>query len=302
MLVHGDRRIGSYYSSRWGFSTASYWIEGPTGLILIDTQFLPSAAEEVVDWAEQVTGKKVELAIVLHANPDKFNGTHVLRRRGIRVVTSGPVRRLIPDIHEKRTRAFRNRYKPDYPEQVPLPESFGEQTRELSAGGVTVTAHVLGAGCSGAHVVVEFEGHLFVGDLVANGAHSWLELGQTEPWLARLAELRALTPKQVHPGRGLSGGARLLDLEEAYLRRFSAIVADEKPTWPPDGAALIRTQQRLEREFAGYDFPVFLQIGLPAEWKRQALRDQDAATAAPSAPATGHEQASSAAPRTSAAP
>src|SRR5690349_8253175 len=57
----GDGRVGTYVSSTWGFSTASYWIEGPTGLILIDTQFLPSAAEEAVAWAEQATGKKVKL-------------------------------------------------------------------------------------------------------------------------------------------------------------------------------------------------------------------------------------------------
>lgn len=38
---YGDPRVGTYISSTWGFSTASYWIEGPTGLVLIDTQFLP---------------------------------------------------------------------------------------------------------------------------------------------------------------------------------------------------------------------------------------------------------------------
>src|SRR3954454_20682508 len=71
----GDPRVGTYVSSPWGFSTSSYWIEGPTGLVVIDTQFLPSAAEEMLAWAEQTTGKKVVLAIVLHPNPDKFNGT-----------------------------------------------------------------------------------------------------------------------------------------------------------------------------------------------------------------------------------
>lgn len=40
ILTHPDEyvgyaRIGTYVSSTWGFSTSSYWIEGPTGLILI---------------------------------------------------------------------------------------------------------------------------------------------------------------------------------------------------------------------------------------------------------------------------
>lgn len=39
----GDPRIGVFVSDPWTFSTSSYWIEGPDGLILIDTQFLPSS-------------------------------------------------------------------------------------------------------------------------------------------------------------------------------------------------------------------------------------------------------------------
>ncbi|WP_375761399.1 MBL fold metallo-hydrolase [Corallococcus exercitus] len=270
LASHADARVGTYVSSPWGFSTSSYWIEGPTGLILVDTQFLPSAAEEFVTWAEAVTGKKAELAIVLHANPDKFNGTDLLRKRGIRVVTSEQVRASIPAIHEKRTRAFAARYAPDYPTALPLPDSFGSQTTQLSAGGVTVKAHVLGAGCSEAHVVVEFDGHVFPGDLVANDAHSWLEIGRTEAWLQRLEELKALRPKWVHPGRGPSGDAGLLVSERQYLERVIAEVAAEKPQGPFTDTAAQNIRARIEAAYPGLRFPVFLNIGLPAEWERQA--------------------------------
>lgn len=270
LTSHADARVGTYVSSPWGFSTSSYWIEGPEGLILIDTQFLPSAAEEFVNWAEQVTGKKALLAIVLHANPDKFNGTEVLRKRGIRVVTSEQVRALIPHVHEIRTKAFYDRYKPDYPTEVPLPDSFGAATTELSAGGVTVKAHVMGPGCSEAHVVVEYEGHLFAGDLIANDAHSWLEIGKTDEWLKRLDEMKALKPKWVHPGRGPSGPAGLLDMERAYLERAIAEVAAEKPQGKPDDEAIERIRSRIMAAYPGYRLDVFLYIGLPAEWARQA--------------------------------
>ena len=285
---YGDARVGTYVSSTWGFSTSTYWIEGPTGLILIDTQFLPSAAEEAVTWAEQVTGKKVKLAIVLHPNPDKFNGTATLKKRGIKVVTSDQVRALIPGVHAIRLKSFYDRFQPDYPKDFTLPDSFGDKTTELSAGGVTVKAHVMGPGCGDAHVAVEFEGHLFVGDLVANLAHSWLELGHTEEWLARLSELRALKPEFVHPGRGPSGDERLLIQEEDYLRFIMAAVAAEKPT--PQGATngsleagLARVRTKLDARYIGYRFGIFLDIGLPAEWHRQAQL-----AAAPSAkPAAG---------------
>jgi glyoxylase-like metal-dependent hydrolase (beta-lactamase superfamily II) len=270
-LAHDEQgRIGTYVSSSWGFSTSSYWIEGPEGLILIDTQFLPSAAEELVDWAEAATGKKAKLAIVLHANPDKFNGTAALQKRGIKVVTSEQVRALIPSVHEKRLRAFYDRYQPDYPRDPPVPESFGASTTTISAAGISVRAFVTGAGCSEAHVVVEHEGHVFAGDLIASGSHSWLEIGKTDSWLERLAEIRAMKPDFVHPGRGPSGDARLIDAQESYLKSVIAMVSAERPKMPVDKEAIARIKEKIESAYVGYRFAVFLDIGLPAEWRRQA--------------------------------
>ncbi|MEW5847287.1 MAG: MBL fold metallo-hydrolase [Myxococcota bacterium] len=270
-LTHGeDPRVGTYVSSSWGFSTNSFWIEGPKGLILVDTQFLPSAAEEFVNWAEQVTGKKAVMAFVLHANPDKFNGTATLKKRGIKVVTSEQVRALMPEIHEKRVRAFYDRYQPDYPKDLTLPDSFGNQTTEIEAAGLKVKAHVMGAGCSNAHVVLEWEKHIFVGDLIANGNHSWLEIGRTDEWLKRIEEMRALKPDFVHPGRGPAMDARLLDQEEVYLKKVVELVAAEKPRGEPDEKALDRVKSQMEALYPAHRYAIFLNIGLPAEWRRQA--------------------------------
>lgn len=269
-FTHGDRRIGTYISSPEGFETSSYWIEGPSGLIWIDTQFLLSAGEEALNWAEKATGKKVELAIVLHPNPDKFNGTLLFKKRGIRVVTSEQVRSLVPEVHKDRHYWFYERYKPDYPNEVPLPDSFGNQTQELSAGGITVKAHVLGAGCSDAHVVVEYDDHLFVGDLVTNNSHSWIELGKIESWLTRLKELSALEPEYVHPGRGPNGGAELIDREQAYLNKVLALVRAERPVGAPKPQKISRLQAKIEALYPGYANAHFVEIGLPAVWKAQS--------------------------------
>jgi glyoxylase-like metal-dependent hydrolase (beta-lactamase superfamily II) len=266
----GDRRIGVYVSIPWGFSTSSYWIEGPDGLIAIDTQFLPSATEEMITAAEAMTGKKFKLAIVLHANPDKFNGTATFQKHGVKVVTSREVLDVIPAIHEKRRKAFYERYQPDYPKELPQPASFGDKTMEITEAGVTLKAHVLGPGCSEAHVVVEFDGHLFPGDLIANGTHSWLEIGRTDEWLRRLDEMKAMKPRFVHPGRGASGGAELLDQEAQYLRKVIDLVAAEQPVLPPDKEAIKRAKKRIEEAFPNLDFPVFLNIGIPSEYARQA--------------------------------
>lgn len=272
MRLAADPRIGVYTSIPWGFRTASYWIEGPEGLILIDTQFLLSAATEAIDKAEAITGKKVALAIVLHPNPDKFNGTSVFQARGIRVVTSAQVLAKIPSVHAQRKNSFFERYKPDYPENQPTPESFGETDQELSGGGIKVKTHVLGTGCSAAHVVVEYEGHAFVGDLVGNGTHAWLEIGEVEQWLSRLSEISAFKPKFVHPGRGASGGADLLQWQTTYLQRVLQEVAQEKPSLPVTDEAVNRVKDRLTKAYPGLDYDVFLDAGLWTVMKKQATK------------------------------
>jgi glyoxylase-like metal-dependent hydrolase (beta-lactamase superfamily II) len=265
-----DPRIGVYTSIPWGFRTNSYWIEGPDGLVVIDTQFLPSASAEVIDAAEAITGKKVKLAIVLHPNPDKFNGTATFQARGIRVVTSAQVLAEIPEVHAIRTRAFYERYKPDYPKELPQPESFGDKDQEISAGGVTVKARLLGPGCSDAHVVVEYDGHAFVGDLVGNGNHAWLEIGEVEAWLARLGEIAADKPRFVHPGRGATGGPELLEAQASYLRRVLEEVAKENPVMPPPPGAIERVKERIVKAYPDLDYAVFLDVGMATVWRKQA--------------------------------
>lgn len=269
--AHDD--VGVFQSIPWGFDTMSYWIEGPEGLVAIDTQFLPSAAEKMIATAEAKTKKKFVLAIVLHANPDKFNGTSVFQKHGVKVVTSEQVKKVMPEVHEKRVRAFYDRYQPDYPKDLPQPDVFGDKTTDLTvAGGVKLRLHVMGAGCSEAHVVVERPDtrDIFVGDLVANQNHSWLEIGKTDEWLKRVDEMKKLAPKRVFPGRGQPGGASLLDAEKSYLEKVVSIVAGEKPTMPPNEASFERAKKNIIDAYPSYGYQVFLEIGLPAEWERQA--------------------------------
>jgi glyoxylase-like metal-dependent hydrolase (beta-lactamase superfamily II) len=277
---HGDARIGTFVSDSLTFDTSAYWIEGPDGLVLIDTGFLSSGAVELVERAEKATGKKASLAVVLHANPDKFNGTAVLQARGVRVVTSAPVAALIPAVHAKRVQWFGKRYAPDYPMQAASPDVFGDTTTEIEAAGLSLTAHVLGAGCSAAHVAVMFDGHLFVGDLVAHGNHGWLELGLLDEWMATLDALMALNPRWVHPGRGESGGPELLTAQKAYLADVKARVAALAPAGEPDATRLKSVRDALVAAYPGYGYPYFVELGLPAIWRQMAAAQPAAAPAA----------------------
>jgi hypothetical protein len=82
--------------------------------------------------------------------------------------------------------------------------------------------------------------------------------------------MRKLGPQSVHPGRGEPGGASLLDEEEQYLKKVIDLVAAEKPKMPPKDDALERIEKAIVASYPDYGFPIFLKIGLPAEWERQA--------------------------------
>lgn len=271
--THGEGLL-TYTSKPWGFDTNSYFLVGPDGLVMIDTQFLPSAAADAVTWAEASTGKRVELAIVLHANPDKFNGTRTLQDRGVRVVTSRAIADLIGAVHEKRSGWFGKRYAPDYPGETPAPEVV--QAGTLEAAGLTLEIVALGPGCSEAHIAVVHRGQLFVGDLVASGTHAWLELGHVDAWQARLDELAARAPQKVHPGRGPSGGPELIAAQRRYLDRVGELtrahIARATDREAPSDDELAALRDAVTAAYPDLGYSVFLKLGLPAVWRHLAAQ------------------------------
>jgi glyoxylase-like metal-dependent hydrolase (beta-lactamase superfamily II) len=261
--------VGVYTSSARTFSTASYWIEGADGVVMIDTQFLPKEGMQAAELAEKATGKKVTTAIVLHPNPDKFNGTTLLQQRGIRVITSKQVADLIPAVHAIRWDWFGKEYAPDYPKDAAKPDVFGDKTVELMLAGLPIKLHVLGKGTSGAHVVVQFRDQVFVGDLINPSNHAWLELGLIGDWLARLEEIRAMNPTKIHPGRGASGSVTMIDAQAAYLKNVRASVREALQPGELGWFTKLRLERKIEGAYASLGYPIFMRDGLAAVWKTE---------------------------------
>lgn len=269
--THADRAEGVrvFTSIPWGFDTNTFWIEGPGGVVVIDTQFLPSQAAQALAHIERVTGKRVVLAVVLHPNPDKFNGAEVYRAHGARVISSAQVVAAIPAVAAQRRRAFQSRYAPDYPAADPVVEPFGDASTTLDVAGLSLRLHVLGRGCSEAHVVVTWNDHLFGGDLLVSQTHAWLELGHVDAWRERVRDMRAMSPRRVHPGRGPSGDVTLLDATDAYLARTEALVREGLALRLPVEQGVERARAGLVLAYPAHGYPVFL-FGLRRVWERLA--------------------------------
>jgi glyoxylase-like metal-dependent hydrolase (beta-lactamase superfamily II) len=265
-----EPKVGAFISSAKTFSTASYWLEGPDGLLMIDTQFLPKEGLQAVEQAERETGKKVRAAIVLHPNPDKFNGTELFQKRGIQVLSSDAVIAAIPGVHIIRTGWFAEEFKPDYPAAAAKPESFGNASATRAFAGVSVTLHTLGPGCSAAHVVVQAGDAVFVGDLINPENHAWLELGMIDAWLARLEDIRKMKPALVFPGRGKPGGVELIEQQAAYLRFVQKAVRDAEPRGLLGMFRKLRLQSAIESAYPKLGYPLFMRDGLEKVWEIEA--------------------------------
>jgi glyoxylase-like metal-dependent hydrolase (beta-lactamase superfamily II) len=267
-----ELKIGAFVSSAKTFSTASYWIEGAEGVLMVDTQFLPKEGLQALAQAERETGKKVATAIVLHPNPDKFNGTEAFQARGVRVLTSDAVFAAIPGVHAIRTGWFAEEFKPDYPARAATPASFGNATLTQTFPGVAVTLHALGPACSAAHVVVQAGDAVFVGDLINPENHAWLELGTIDAWLDRLEDIRKMKPTRVYPGRGKPGGVELIEQQAAYLRFVQKTVRDAEPTGSLGFIRKLRLQSTIESAYPKLGYPLFMRDGLEKVWEIEARK------------------------------
>ena len=259
--------IGRFTSDVKTFSTVSYWIEGTDGVVMIDTQFLPREGISAVIAAEKVTGKKVTTAIILHPNPDKFNGTAAFQARGINVITAKQVSDAIPSVHTIRYGWFFDEYKPDYPKDAATPTVFGDRTISTIIAGLPLTLHVLNKGTSAAHVVVQYKQNVYVGDLINPSNHAWLELGLIDDWLARLNEIKQMQPIFVFPGRGQFAGSELINQQANYLMQVQRWVQDEKPNGTIGYFAKRRLQNKIEDAYPTLGYPIFMRDGLEAIWR-----------------------------------
>ncbi|MGH8595910.1 MAG: hypothetical protein ACREXT_04550 [Gammaproteobacteria bacterium] len=122
----------------------------------------------------------------------------------------------------------------------------------------------------GAHIAVQLDAHLFVGDLLANKHHAWLERGAVDAWLETLAILQGLEPKYVYPGRGYAAGPTLLARQAEYLRRFDAEVKAAHPQEELADAQKKVLVKAIERLYPDYRNAFFINLGVSALWDKYA--------------------------------
>jgi len=237
-------KLGVYTSDANGFDTHTFYYDDGREVTLIDTQFVPTLTQAMVEQVKKETGSPITRVIVTHPNPDKFNGLAYLHSIGVESVSSRAAAEAMPAVHEYKKYYFVNIAKmfteETYPKFENVKRTFSGTTRiKLKSGETLSLIELKNPGVTSTQVVVRIDktGDLIVGDLVHHKAHAWLEgaIVKGKPradlarWAAAVSELPALAKDKpaakVYGGRGdFVSVAQAVKAQRTYLNGANTLV------------------------------------------------------------------------------
>jgi glyoxylase-like metal-dependent hydrolase (beta-lactamase superfamily II) len=232
--------VQAYTSGAEGFDTTTWWLDTGSEVVVFDAQFTPELAADKLNEIRSATDSPIRYVVITHPNPDKFNGATVFQEAGALVVASQATADAMPGVH-----AYKEAYfvgagmfeAGTYPALPQVDVTFTGSKRLPLDGDTSITLHELGSpGVSSTQTVAVVGDGVIVGDLVAGGAHAWLEGGIVDGaakptiagWIEALDEVEALVGPDatVYPGRGQPGPAgEVLSAQQDYLRSMDDLVA-----------------------------------------------------------------------------
>ncbi|MHA6764818.1 MBL fold metallo-hydrolase [Streptacidiphilus sp. PAMC 29251] len=263
--------LHTHTAAETGLSVNSYLLEGPRGVVVIDTSLLNSDIAAL--GARLRALRKPLLAVfVTHAHPDHFNGVHALvGDSDVPVYATGGVARTIRRIADAKRAQWGPVYGPEWPAVTGYPTVELADKEQVGIDGATYTAREVGPAESHADsfFLVRPSGGrtvAFIGDLAFHHVHSYTADGHSGLWLEALdalaVELAEAT--RLFPGHGVPAGPELFAAQRQYLLFYREVVrrlADGRPAL--DEAAKAELDRELQRFLPGA--PLTWMIGLGAD-------------------------------------
>lgn len=229
--AEAPQTVGTFTASEKGFFANTFWLEGESGLILIDVQFLNSEASNLIAAIEK-TGKKPSAVMITHPHPDHYNGLTTLTKRygKLPVYATQATIDGIKATTEKKREFWLPTYGKDYPSTTIFPDQVLPEKGNVTIDGIEFVVDELGAG-EASSITVFYQPQsqkLFVGDLSYPHMHPWLAEGRSNQWMGQLAYVlrEYADTKVVYPGHGKAGSLKQLNNQLSYINTFQTLVRD----------------------------------------------------------------------------
>lgn len=237
-------RIYTFQSDASGFNTQTHFFDDGREVVAFDAQFTPELARKAIAYLRTQTPHPIRTLVILHPNPDKFNGLSAFQEIGAQVIASRRTVEAMPGVHAYKKYFFVHMAHmftdENYPPLGKVDRVFDEKLEIRTANGQLIELTELGTpGVSSNQTVAEIPTlpAVLVGDLIHSHVHAWLEGGivdgkakpELASWISQLKWLRnrgkAIPGARVFAGRGESSELETAVNEQiAYLRTAEQIV------------------------------------------------------------------------------
>jgi glyoxylase-like metal-dependent hydrolase (beta-lactamase superfamily II) len=201
----------------------SFIVEGPTKLVLFDSQLLLPFAAELADYIESI-GKPLDRIIVSHAHPDHWSGLYRMHPRfpDAQIYAFKDIIAYMKANGDEilRQRRAKTALGPNLAPEATLPTATLEPGSQV-IDSVTYDFQALENGESEHQTVVRLPdlGVLMVFDLVGSKSeHMFIVLPTFNPWIGALEALKAQQFSTLLAGHGLPVQRSDIDATIEYLR------------------------------------------------------------------------------------
>lgn len=251
-IPKGDVTIHTYLAPAASFLVTSHIIETPNQLVVVDAQFLQTAAREVRAYAESL-GKPIDRVIVSHAHPDHWSGTNIFE--GVPVVSTAAVATGIQaDIDNGGIQQRIGLVGESEVPATPLVPEGSLEVGALSIDGVNMEVQVVANAESPEQVVLRLpdQGVIVLQDLLYSDSHFFPGVDRAN-WVSVLEGLRTEAGfDTLLAGHGLPASRGELTQAIKYLTFASEAAASANSADEVIAA--------LTAEFPGYDVEGILQF------------------------------------------
>ncbi len=211
------------------FFVNSFIIEGARSIILVDTQFVLSEANAILDRIGALE-KPLAAVVITHPRPDHYNGlaTILARHPNTPVHATSATIAGIRETAEPKRAYWTPIIGANYPQSFAFPDTVIADGQSVTIDGIRLAFADLGAAeCSdNTMIMLPQIDAAIISDIVYRHVHPWLAEGRSLRWLKALdaARTRVAGAETLYPGHGTVGSAAIMAEQASYITMVRDLV------------------------------------------------------------------------------
>ena len=251
------------------FLTNAYLIETQNAVVAVDTFMIVPDAQVLRELLSSI-GKPLIAIIITHGHPDHYNGTATLLQdlKGVPVISTQGITDCIRDSVDAKEVKWKPFFGDEWPSEKILPNQWIKDGETLTLDGLDYYFRDLGAAESSSDLYFTLgskKSVVFVGDVVFNQMHGFMNDGHSLQWLSVLKQLadELKDVDTLFTGHGQPGNpVELIIAQIKYVSVYQREVAAQA-----NGAQQLTIEQKTKLEermckaFPQYQLNGFIQAG-----------------------------------------